>query len=386
MPVYQHWDPLKTCLLGKSYPPEFYSWIKDPKARNAMERVSIETEEDFIKIQTKLESFGVDVIRPDVSADHEQYYIPELNKYAAPPMTPRDHSGKFGERLIIDSPIQKTIRDYFAVSDPSWPECKNFIDIQNLDDWILRELRDIHGFDTNKYLEQKIILKSFYDVLDNHNITYELNSSPVQMNTADVCRVGNYLIYPNHRINSADPIIANRLKEMVKSNFGDQYKIGFYHEQGHSDGMFCPVVPGLIFSLQGYVEYEESFPGWEVIELPGQSWEKVRPFLNLKENNQGKWWVPGEENNNALTKCVEQWLDNWVGYVEETVFDVNMLVVDEKNVICNNENDVVFEALERYGVTPHVCNFRHRYFWDGGIHCITADLERDSVMKDYFPK
>jgi len=108
--------------------------------------------------------------------------------------------------------------------------------------------------------------------------------------------------------------------------------------------------------------------------------------LALKERNHGKWWVPGEENNDALTECVENWLDNWVGYVEETVFDVNMLVIDEKNVIVNNENDKVFSAFERHGVTPHVCNFRHRYFWDGGIHCITSDLEREGEMKDYFPE
>jgi hypothetical protein len=25
--VYQHWDPLKVCIVGKSYAPEFYSFI-----------------------------------------------------------------------------------------------------------------------------------------------------------------------------------------------------------------------------------------------------------------------------------------------------------------------------------------------------------------------
>ena len=23
-------------------------------------------------------------------------------------------------------------------------------------------------------------------------------------------------------------------------------------------------------------------------------------------------------------------------------------------------------------------NFRHRFFWDGGLHCVTLDLVRDS--------
>ena len=155
---------------------------------------------------------------------------------------------------------------------------------------------------------------------------------------------------------------------------------------GHCDGVFCPVVPGLIVSLRDIPTYKDTFPDWEIIYLPNQSWYKIKPFLDLKEKNRGKWWVPGEELNDDFTEFVEGWLSHWVGYVEETVFDVNMLVIDEKNVVCNNYNEQVFRAFERYGITPHVINFRHRYFWDGGLHCITSDVHREGVMKDYFPE
>ena len=92
-----------------------------------------------------------------------------------------------------------------------------------------------------------------------------------------------------------------------------------------------------------------------------------------------------EELNDDFTDFVESWLGHWVGYVEETVFDVNMLVIDEHNVICNNYNEEVFKAFERYDITPHVINFRHRFFWDGGLHCITSDIAREGEQKDYFP-
>jgi hypothetical protein len=132
--------------------------------------------------------------------------------------------------------------------------------------------------------------------------------------------------------------------------------------------------------------YQKTFPGWEVVYLPGQSWARVKPFLKLKEKNKGRWWIPGFEHDNAVIDCIEQWLSHWTGFVEETVFDVNMLVIDEKNVVCNNYNEQVFAAFERHGVTPHIVNFRHRYFWDGGLHCITSDLHREGVQKDYFPE
>ena len=78
---------------------------------------------------------------------------------------------------------------------------------------------------------------------------------------------------------------------------------------------------------------------------------------------------------------VNEWMDDWVTYVEETVFDVNMFVIDEKNVIVNGHNDQVFDAFERRGITPHIVNFRHRYFWDGGLHCITTDISREGEQK-----
>ena len=125
--------------------------------------------------------------------------------------------------------------------------------------------------------------------------------------------------------------------------------------------------------------------GWEVVYLPDQSWSIDKDFLELKKKNNGKWWIPGFEYDQDVVDTVEQWLGHWTGYLEETVFDVYMLIVDPKNVIVFGYNKQVFDAFERYGITPHIINFRHRYFWDGGLHCITSDLDREGTMQDYFP-
>jgi hypothetical protein len=155
---------------------------------------------------------------------------------------------------------------------------------------------------------------------------------------------------------------------------------------GHADGIYCPVCPGLIISLKDVPTYADSFPGWEVIYLPNQSWSAVKPFLDLKRKNKGRWWIPGFEYDKDVVSVVETWLSHWTGYVEETVFDVNMLIIDPKNVMVFGYNKQVFDALDRYGITPHIVPFRHRYFWDGGIHCVTSDLHREGEMQDYFPE
>jgi hypothetical protein len=115
--------------------------------------------------------------------------------------------------------------------------------------------------------------------------------------------------------------------------------------------------------------------------------DKVKGFLRMKERVGGKWWVPGEEDNIEFTLFVENWLDNWVGYVEETVFDVNVLVLDEHHVCVNNPNNEQVNAfLKKHKMEAIHIPWRHRYFHDGGLHCLTLDLYREGQMVDYFPE
>ena len=69
--VYQHWDPLKVCIVGKSYSPEFYSFITNTRVRSVMERIAQETEEDYQKLISLLKQFNVEVLRPNVKNDVE---------------------------------------------------------------------------------------------------------------------------------------------------------------------------------------------------------------------------------------------------------------------------------------------------------------------------
>jgi N-dimethylarginine dimethylaminohydrolase len=195
-----------------------------------------------------------------------------------------------------------------------------------------------------------------------------------------VSRIGQDLYFGSYK---AEPYA--EMKRYAAAQFPD-YRSHVIETFGHTDGTFCPVAPGLIVSLHDIPTYAETFPGWEVVYLPDQSWAKVQGFMTLKQKNQGRWWIPGFEQDQDVIDCVETWLSHWVGYVEETVFDVNMLTIDPTNVIVNNYNEKVFEAFDRHGITAHVIPFRHRYFWDGGIHCITLDLARQGEKQDFFPE
>jgi len=363
--VYQHWDRLKTCIVGRSYPPQFYSYITNPRVRNVMERIAIETEEDYQKLISLLESFNVEVLRPEIKRDSIDYYIAPRGKYLPPPMTPRDYSGMFGNNFYANHIFNKFDDDWYS-------EIKNKIKItNNVFDTADINTASITRIGKDLYfgsLPLAQLWPRFYKQIEN-----EKNSEKGPTKKF----IDNY---EQTTIEYTKKIINSFSKE------NPNYRTHLVNTQGHSDGTFCPVVPGLIVSLHDIQEYEKTFPDWEVVYLQNQSWNAVQSFLDLKEKNRGKWWVPGEELNDDFTDFVETWLDHWVGYVEESVFDVNMLVIDKKNVVCNNYNKAVFDAFERHGITPHIVNFRHRYFWDGGLHCITSDIDREGTMQDYFPE
>ena len=371
--VYQHWDPLKVCVVGRSYPPDFYSWITVPHVRELFERIATETEEDYQNIINKLESFGVKVLRPNLPTD------PFINgKFLSPPMTPRDYTvmagNTFYENYSFD--FHKAYQD---VKDPSWPECNTVEDFKLLPDWIQNECNTVHGF--KNYQANLNMYDHIFDHIRKQGNTVKSHVyNSKSLNGAQISRIGQDLYFGTE---SYDQDIVS-YKKFIDQEFTST-RNHIVNTGGHGDGTYCPACPGLIISLQDVPTYAETFPDWEVVYLPGQSWTAVKPFLDLKAKNKGKWWIPGFEQDQAVIDVVETWLGHWTGYVEETVFDVNMLIIDPKNVMVFNYNKQVFDALARYGITPHVVPFRHRYFWDGGIHCVTSDLHREGVMQDFFP-
>jgi len=371
--VYQHWDPLKVCIVGRSYPPEFYSWITVPHVRSLFEKIAIETEEDFQAIIKKLQSFSVEILRPDLPT---QTFDGE--KYIKPPMTPRDDTVMIGNKFYNNYDVYDFEHFWYNNKDEAWPWCNNFnTAMELLDNNNKQKLLKLH----NEYLKltqtgscYNNIFKHIKDQGNAFQTYFPIASG------AMVSRIGKDLYFGTEGCNA--DLLA--LQEIIANEFPNT-RNHIINTGGHSDGVYCPVCPGLIISLNDVPTYAETFPGWEVVYLPGQSWEKVRPFLKLKEKNRGKWWIPGFESDQDVVDVVETWLGHWTGYVEETVFDVNMLIIDPKNVMVFNYNKQVFDALSRYGITPHIVPFRHRYFWDGGIHCVTSDLHREGTMQDYFP-
>jgi hypothetical protein len=64
-----------------------------------------------------------------------------------------------------------------------------------------------------------------------------------------------------------------------------------------------------------------------------------------------------------------------------------VLMLDEHHCCVSNPNNkIVNSFFKKHKIEPVHVPFRHRYFWDGGLHCITLDLYREGKQQDYFPQ
>jgi len=374
--VYQHWDPLKFCIVGRTYQPEFYSWIEHSQTRAIFEKLAEETEEDYQKLIRLLENkFGVQTVRPQFPDDINDLYID--GKWLQPPTAPRDYFIMIGDKFWIpEVPNGSHAWSVFYRQNkqPYWPDYVRPEDFYKtwpqFADEIHSKFKNFQKFDQN-HLDAKLSLYThiFDDIKAQGNeIVYtDLDF----INGCFVSRIGHFLMFATQTFHDDKKSLLDKVNQYFPNTHNRIVNAG-----GHGDAVYCPVTPGLIISLNDIPTYKDTFPDWEVVYLPDSNYAHMRDFEFSMKRNKGRWFFPGFEKDLHMVEMVDHYFDEWVGEVHETVFDVNMLVVDEKNVIVSAHNDRVEEACARYGVEVHISPFRHKYFWDAGMHCITNDLNR----------
>jgi len=331
---YAPWDQLKTVIVGKSYTSEFYDPIANRNIRDNLQHIAGETEEDLMNLVKVLEGLNIKVYRPEISKETSiiDFIDPQgkidsssassLTLIPRPPMQPRDSILVIGDKIFGTNPEHKFFSQIF------------------------------------QQLETTVQIFSQCEPFDAPLVTV----------------VGNTLI-----VDTLDnPDLADQIKKNLPEINVIASPLG-----GHNDAVFCPLRPGLIISSHHRSDYSQSFPGWKIFSVKNQSWQAIPGWRNIKNRNRLKWWVPEDKNNLDFSEFVESWLKNWVGFVGETVFDVNMLQINRETVLVNNYNRDVFSFFKENNITPIITPFRHRFFWDGGVHCITSDVYRDGQLQRY---
>ena len=350
------WDPLKQVILGNVFEPEFFEDIQDPKLRDLLQRLLYETHEDLMGIKKTLESFGVEVIQPPRNTVTSYAAIDDSKKFSGiteaaeyygvgfqgvprPCLMPRDYYVTIGDKILFTGHLHKESKVH-EMFNPDiidyWPD-KGLINREN------GELSD-----------------DFW--------------------APQIIRLGNRLIIDQEDYSN----LGEKVLERYPMFKGSKITVG-----GHTDASMNLPKPGLVVCGPWIPKetFKDTLPGWDVLHIEnpnyyGNEWKES--WWDERNLTKGRWWHPEAKSNPDLVKYVDEWLNHWVGFAEETMFEVNMLSINENTILSLNYHQQVHNELKKHGIEPIYCRFRHRNFWDGGLHCLTLDTVREGGMQDYF--
>ena len=374
-------------MLGDCYSAEFFKDIKNDRIRSALTQIADETQEDLAYYEQVLKDFGCEVLRPELDRnDSIMNYINDSGKVSGRQGVPRSPLQPRDTHLVLGNNCLITDFDHPSIANAL---VKYSSDTVNLADYSLFPLPEFKyneimclesgAWPTYQLYKDNFRNKNYFEAHVWNELQEIQYREPWHVGSATSFPVGKNLYMSSTNVPST---ATSYLKE---SGYLDNFNVIWHEYDGHTDGNFHPIKPGAILSLRDVQTYSETFPEWDVCYLPDQSWNKGDGFLRMKDKVAGKWWVPDQEENDEFTHFVETWLNDWVGYAEETVFDVNVLALDEKHVcVSQQNNEQVNKFLKKHGMEPVYIPWRHRYFWDGGLHCITLDLYREGTQQDYF--
>jgi len=348
--VWSEFQPLKKVVLGAPFPPETFDWHKDEETREVMRQILTETAEDIEELAKLLEARGIEVVRPKnifTITGEEQIQLPWMScGFPNHPLMPRDTLMPYGD----------TIFECFTGGDNRYFENLAYYD--SVAEWFEQGANWVSmpgvmvktGDGYREFAEQKRVL----------------------YHAANMIKCGKHILFSaTHEEDRKKGKGTNLGKEWMKREIKQRYPDTEFLDVnvgGHLDGKIALLKPGVLMTWNAKWVPEE-MKDWTIIEVD-DDFDMPMDFQQTRKRRFYKEYV-------------EKWLSHWVGYADESVFDVNVLSLDEKTVICTGRNEAAFAEMEAHGIEPIVWRFRHQYFWDGGIHCLTSDIVREGDCEDY---
>jgi hypothetical protein len=334
---YTSWQPLEEVIVGRAYDADYFDFIDNPQVRNQLQQILYETAEDLDNLQQTIEQYGAVVRRPELpNKDQFQQCQTQGDGAPLPPLTPRDWQITLGQKLLRVLPVE--------------------------------ELNNI----CSAYGDQ---------VIDPHNGVWDPDCILNGASASCIVRVGRDVFFDN-----SDFLRPEQTRWIVDNVLGPEYRIHEAVTDGHGDAVFAILKPGVILSSKHdeNLDFGRDFPGWEVCKIWDPSiWAAMEVGKFKEENFNGRWYVQGQTPTGEFVNFVDTYLNKWTGFVSETVFDVNCLVLDESHVIFSAYNRQVFDFCKQHNIEPIISELRHSYFWDGGVSCCTQDVRRCGGLETY---
>ena len=348
---YNEWDPLEEVIVGvvegavvpvwdaalqATTPPRGSSFFKKyggkPFPREMIEKASKELD-GLARVLTEL---GVVVRRPkplDFSKPYKTPWWKSRGLYAA---MPRDVLMVIGD-MIIEAPMAWRTR-YF----------ESFAYRDLLNEYFAKGARWLVApkgtMDDNFYNKTYDVGRPFI----NNEKQFVITNNEIAFDAADFVRCGNDIFVQKSNVTNDMGI------EWVRRHIGPEFKVHAVEfldmHPMHIDTTIVPLAPGKLLINPSWVKkIPKPLNSWDILSAP----EPAKPF------DSGLYFS-----------------SDWI--------TMNILSVDEKRVIVEEQEKPLIRALEKWGFEPIPIPFRNFYPFGGSIHCATVDIRRRGKLKSYF--
>lgn len=347
---YNEWDPLEEVIVGvvegatipsydltvraavPSNQREFFEKFPgNPFPKPLIEAASRELEE-FSHI---LEEEGVIVRRPARLENNKPFSTPNWESlgglYQA---MPRDLLLVIGNE-IIESPLawrsryyeihayRRLLKDYFK-RGAKWTSAPK------------------------PQLTDELYQSEYNETLYGEEAEYAITEFEPTFDAADFIRCGKDLFVQKSNVTNDFGI------EWLRRHLGPTYQIHElqFHDSHpmHIDGTFMPLAPGhLLVNPERVKTIPPLFKNWNIMFAPPSTLPSSHPL-----------------------------------YMSSSWINMNVVMLDEKRVVIEKQEEPLIQLLKKNGFIPILCNFRNFYSFGGGFHCATMDVRRRGTLKSYF--
>jgi N-dimethylarginine dimethylaminohydrolase len=347
--IYTEFDPLEEVIVGDIYAPGDLDKFLPEKSLAGFNKILEETKQDLDNLSNFISSAGIKVHRPKVYNYEHNFNMPGFDiNLPMSPVVPRDTYMVRGKTII---------QTYTGLTDRYFDSLSYYDIFANMFEegynWIAQPLPMLKNLNDNE--------NWFLDDM----LYYTKLSDRVLWHTANMFQAGDAVI-----VNSQGPGSVKGY-EWIQRNLPSTRFISN---------------PGTVMRNFGHIDHGFLLVDDDTVIHAGIEW--VPEVLRNKKLIDCKPFLPKLVLDNFMkdvksTKSkydiewIDKYLENWKGYNQEVCFDLNVLILDSKNIIWGREIPDLFRFLKKeHGIESHVCNTRHSLYWEGGIHCSTLDIKR----------
>ncbi|MCG8546749.1 MAG: amidinotransferase [Alphaproteobacteria bacterium] len=181
-------------------------------------------------------------------------------------------------------------------------------------------------------------------------IRYLINNYEPVFDAADFTRCGRDIFVAKSNVTNALGI------EWLRRHLGDTYRIHEIESRCrtpmHIDSTFVPLAPGKMLVNPEYLDVDRLPPilkTWDILVAP----------------------EPKKLPAKTFSMC-----SKWIA--------INVLMLDEKRVIVERNQEALINALKDWGFEPIPCPFIYFTPFGGAFHCATLDIRRRGSLQSYF--